>query len=94
MRCVIYGNAPTATAPHAIAEAFGRSVTEPRCGYKPAYPMCPQDTPGAGEGDASPFDPPPVSPGRTGWSGVAALVTGIALFAIFASMATIAMVTP
>jgi hypothetical protein len=86
MICIAYIAAPAAAIPHTAAGATGRGVAEPRCGYKPAYPTWPQATSGAGEG-GPPFDPPPVPQRRTGWSGDAALVIGIASFAIIAVFA-------
>lgn len=77
-----YITVPAAATPHAATGATGRSVAEPRCGLKPAYPTWPQATSGAGEGDASPLDPPPVTSGRTGWSGVAAFVFASAMAAL------------
>ncbi len=44
----------------AFAAAGGRGGV-PSYGTRPAYPMCPQDTSGAGGGKAFPLDPLPVA---------------------------------
>jgi hypothetical protein len=70
---------PAAATPTAIARLW-RGDTAPSYGCGPAYPTWPQAKSGAGGGD--PLAPRRSRQGVSGWSGAAALVIAIAIFAL------------